>query len=214
MNRHFRLGLAAALAAASLATAAPAATAGLEVRVSGSLNTPGIRLRNIGDTALLTAFEIVLGQPAYAFDYVQGIGADEPFGGTTTILVGDTANDAVRTDRISLAFTGFDPDDWINFGTDLDLAGSPVSTPENVELIFGMIGGGTPATVTAGFSDGSSLFMSFADAVRDFDTTWVLADFAEPVAPVPLPIPALLLLGGLSAMFTLHGRTRRLPEGR
>ena len=213
MPRHFPIGLAVALATASLSAAAPAATAGLEVRVSGSLNTPSIRLRNIGETAQLTTFEIALGQPAYAFDYVQGIGAEEPFGGTTTILIGDTANDAVRTDRISLAFTGFDRYDWINFGTDLDLAGSPVSTSENVELVFGILGGGAPATVTADFSDGSSLSMSFDDAVQDFDSTWVLSGTATPVAPVPLPVPALLLSGALSALIPLRARSRRLPEG-
>ncbi len=154
----------AGLAVAAVCLAAVPARAlgiGFELKISGSTNTPTIRLTNLSDADQITAFNFTIGDTAKNFDVIFSF--TNPLGGTRTLLAPDVADNGARTDNIGLTFTGFDAGEFAQFVADIDRDSSPFNTVENYRTIFFNNGALDNAVATVTFSSGNNLVLALPD---------------------------------------------------
>ncbi len=182
MRRRIWAAIAAsAVVLGSLATAAPAATVGFTLDLSGSnRNLPYVAFKNTSTSALIKDVKFTIGDIRYNFDNAlyEGFGTSPSAGGLPTTWTsapsgsftqyGPDNNGAggTRSDYVRYTFpnttTKFSPGKWFHWRSDVDRDASPSDTTEDYRFRFFDLNSTTPATsdnslVTVLFSSGQTL---------------------------------------------------------
>jgi hypothetical protein len=162
-------------------------------------NTPILSLTNTSTSALLSSFDLTIGDTAQNYDFAltSGGGLPSGTGGFTTGTGGftldpllDTLNGAMRSDNVKFTFTGFDPSEVFTFQTDVD----PDSFDEvrDYRTVLFNNGDAVPnAVVTVTYLGGPTLTFTLPDG----GATATSHTFSQSVVPGP-PASLLVLLGG------------------
>jgi hypothetical protein len=200
MKTLARLGAAAGLMLASVSAAH--AVPSLSFIVDGDTFTDNFNIDNTSDGGenLLRFFIDLTGTTAFATEFDTSdddptLGTPfTPLGGTdaTTGLTSFSVVDAGKT--LDILFNDFAPGETFTFIIDVDPSpeGSGSATISGDELIG--------ATAFADFSDGQRVSGVFAAIAGNPDASGFSVTGITVTPAIPLPAPALLLLGGLGAL--------------
>lgn len=183
--------------------AAHSATTGFTLNISGDTNVPTLQLTNDSTSALLTGFNLSIGNTAFNFDAAYFV---VPGTVDRWTLVSPDANDGgvTRTDLLQFTFAGFDPGEVFQFRADVDRDSS--NTTENYRTVLFNNGSAPNAVATAFFSDGKTLMATFPDASATQTSFTISASQGVGVVPLPAGLP--LLLAGLGTLALIRARRK------
>ncbi len=206
--------IAGALAAGALLLGASAANAAtgftMEMTKNGNtFDTALVTLMNTSSTASLTSLTLNFATSPYNIDRAVSftrLGA----GGVQlnwSILSPDSSDGSVRSDLLSMTFTGFEarnPDEGLSFALDFDPDNSNSSDMDFRNILFNN-GALNNAVLTVGFSDGTSLTQTLADGAPQ--TSYLFT--GSTAGAVPEPMSWALMITGFAGVGGMMRSRRR-----
>lgn len=202
------IAFAATLAAGVAMAGAAHAVTGYTLVLGGNTdnNIPDFVLTNDSDTALITDFNVTIGNTAFNFDNLTIISS--PAGGSSTVNTGSTANGGSspigRTDVFDVSFSSFDPGDSATFTNDIDPDDS--NTVVDFRDVFFNNGVAPNSVITVSFSDTTVLSLTMPDAGDLASYTFTQSD-AIGAVPVPAALP--LMAAGVGVFGLMGWRRKR-----
>lgn len=155
-----------------------------EMLFSGSANVPTVKLTNTSTLEQITEFTLTIGNTGYNFDALYQVVHN--VGGYTLLSPDSNSGGGARSNVDHVTFTGFDPNEYFQFGTDIDIDNS--DTGEDYRTVMFNNGSNPNAVLTVKFSNGETLTQTLPDAPAS-NTTFLLTQ----VSPVPEPTTVFLL---------------------
>jgi len=191
-----------ALTTASAQAAVVSPTLGFDLSLAGNTNVPVFTLVNTSDPGnQLVQFTFTIGDVTRHFDFVSPL--SNPAGGTATLNSPDTGNNGVRSDLISINFTGFDAGESVTFESDIDV--DPASNVvQDFRNVFFNNGSALNSVATALFSTGDSVSLTLPDNQQVFRFS-----ASNTVSTVPLPMALPLFAAGLAGLGIAACRRRK-----
>ncbi len=179
---------------------------------------PLVVLTNTSDSALITKFELTIGDTSYNFDAVMFVIPNPNV--QVTSFTPDMIQGGVRGDELTVDFNGFSPGDQFGVRTDVDRdADNGLSFTNFRAALVGAADPANRAHVKVTFSDGTVL----TDILSPFDgsgnTTVLTSSFRcgpqvsmgslEKTNSTVVPEPSALLLAALGASASISVACRR-----
>lgn len=176
-------------------------TLGFDLSFAGNTNVPTFTLVNTSDAGNeLVQFTFTIGNTTRHFDFVSPL--SNPAGGTSTLNTPDTVNDGVRSDTISINFTGFDAGESISFAADIDV--DPTSNVvQDFRNVFFNNGSALNSVATAFYAVGESVSFTLPDNPQSLQFS-----ASTTINAVPLPAALPMLAAGLVGLGLLARRRK------